>query len=389
MSVRSKSVVVTAVAIITALAISACGSSNDDSSADSTSSAVGALKGSKAKSAAEAGEAMAKEEGPPTTLTKDVTVGVVEVLGASEGVQRNVAGAEEASRALGWKTVACDGQGVPSKIADCFQFVESQGANVILSIANDPALINRPLREAKDKDIPVYNIGGDVPNTPLFAGSYAPSDATLAEVIDEYLFKEMEAEDRTTLAVQTTKAVGGLVVRTEQLKSDLGSHPDIEIIAENETDFADPVNSTTEATKTVLTANPDVGAFWSANDTDVPSIASAVQSSQSGSTPPLIVGFYGNKPTLDLIREGVVTAVSEAPTEATPWIALDQQARLLAREETPVQSEFAVGMYPLEFLEPFIVSKEENLPPKGSFAEPQHDFVSFFKAKWAAEYSKP
>jgi ABC-type sugar transport system substrate-binding protein len=389
MSSRTVRAALSAAFAITAVVLSACGS--DDKAATAASAgggggSVSSVGGSLGAVATKAGKDAAAKAGAAEKLPTGITVGVVQAVAASEGVQRLTAGAQEAAGILGWKVDVCDGQGLPAKIATCFQSVLDKKVDVVLSIANDPSTINRQLTIAHKRGIQTYNIGGDVPASRLLAGSYSPDDTAMTKLLDQFLVSKMKQDGRTSLAVQSNKAIGALRVRRQQLQQDLAGDPSVKVVAENETDLADPVASVTAAVRTTLTAHPDLGAVWASLDSDVPSIGRNVRAQVKGGKAPLIVGFYGNKDSLDLIRQGVVTGVVESPTEASSWIALDQALESMTRKTTPSSDRFAKSTYATDFLKPLIISKDQHLPTAGKYATPLSDFVSFFKAKWAAEF---
>jgi ABC-type sugar transport system substrate-binding protein len=361
-------------------------STGEEASGEANTESVGAQTGALAEEAKEAGEKAATESGKPMTLPSDITVGLVQGTDESEVSRRTEHAVKEAVEILGWKSKICVGQGVPTKIGQCAQSLVDANVNVILSNANEPAYINRALRVAKEKEIPFFNVGGDVPSSSYFAGSYVPNDAKMGEALNELLFKEMEAREGNELAIQDSKAVGALVTRREALQKGIEEHPEVEVVAENETDFANPTPSVTSAVRTVLTAHPDTTAFWGSLDFDFPVISHTAEAMAKGGELPIIVGFFGDKANLALIEEEKGTGVVEVASEADSYIALDQYIEMLTRKVAPSQEKFAPEtFYSLDFGKPTVVTKE-NLPPKGQYVEPPADFVTFFSTKWGDEF---
>ena len=124
-----------ALAAAAALIVAGCGSSSSSSStssaaaSSSTTTAAASTTASTpaastpgsslptapdAASATAAGEKAAAKEGPSVKLPKE-TIGIVNVLEASEAAQRLQAGAEQAAKALGWNVTAVDAAGDPTK----------------------------------------------------------------------------------------------------------------------------------------------------------------------------------------------------------------------------------------------------------------------------------
>lgn len=366
--------------VIAGLTLAACGDSSNGGEDTGSISAQGGEEQTEAEAAGEsAGQALGT-----SNLPAGIKVGFVQATSTSESVQRGTSGAQRASEKLGWDFQACDGKGIPGTVAACFQTFVNQNYDVILSLGNDPGLIGSQLKSAQAEGIPVFNVGSSQPPTPLFAADYAPSDQAMTRMLNDFLFEQMEERGGNKLAIQSPVAVYSLRVRLDMIRQDLKAHPEIELVADNETDFANPVASVQEATRTVMTSHPDVTAFWVSVDFDVGTVGRTVRAESSGGELPLVVGFFGSKDSLDLIRSGTVTAVVEAAVEASSWIAIDQAAELLAREQEPSESQ--TGDYSLEFLAPVLVTKDQNLPPAGQYVKPPADFVSFFTAKWATEF---
>jgi ABC-type sugar transport system substrate-binding protein len=380
--------------LVAVTAFTACGSSSSNSSSGNgkgnAGTQIGSQTGSKAAVAKAAGEKAAAAAGPAVKVPS-ITVGYVEGTSGSEVSRRVTAAARQAAAVMGWKFMYCEGQGVPAKIAECAQSLIDANVNVILSIANDPSMINRQLQEAKAKKIPFFNIGGAIPNAPGVTAQYVPDDALMTHTIDNYLFQQMKQKGVSTIAIQTSTANGALRARPVALQQDVAANPlnipGLKIIASNETDFANPGPSVTASVRTVLTANPSLGAYWASLDFDIPPLVAAVRSSAPAGKRPIIVGFFADKVSMDLIRRGDVSALVEVANEATAWTAIDQAAELVARKKAPVQDEYMRTIYPLQFVKPFIVDKTD-LPPQGQLASPPADFVTFFETKWAKEFGK-
>jgi ABC-type sugar transport system substrate-binding protein len=359
--------------------VAACGDDDDD---EEGVAVVASEKTEEAEEAGrEAGEAAGQAE-----LPSGVTVGILEVSANSEISRRVASAAREAVRTIGWDSEHCEGQGVPRQIASCGQSLLNQDVDVVLSIGNDPPVIARQLQQAKADDVPFFNVGGDVLQSERFTASYVPDDRAMTRVIDDYLFEQLEERGGDSLAIQTNEFIAALVTRGEVIREDLKEHPEIELVAENETDFANPVESVSEATRTVLTANSDLDALWAAIDFDIPPMARTARSVVDGELP-IIVGFYPGLENLELMRQGLVSGMVDAATEATAWAAVDQAAQMLARGEEPADDKFLEETYPLDFLEPILVTPEQNMPEaENEYVEPPADFVTFFTTKWGEEF---
>ena len=384
---RGRLAVVTLAGLASAVLVSACGSSNDSSA--SAAGQIVAQGGVAAISAQTAGEQAAQALGKPARLARGVTVGIVGFSSGSEAAMRLVHAAETALGQLGWKYVYCDPQADPAKAATCAQSMLDKNVGVIFSVATEAAPLARQLTEAKSRNIPWFNYGGDVANRAAFTASYAPDDAEMTRTIDQYLFGQMKQHGAKTIALDYNTAIGVLAVRYQTFLQDLKAHPDIKIVGKNETDLTNPVQNITNAARTIVTAHRDLGAYWTSIDFGASLVGNTVKATLQGARQPFVTGYYGTHVNLNSIRNGTVSAVVEEGLEASAWATVDQAAELLARKLTPSRDPFLHHTYKLQIMKPLLITKTQNMPPVGQYPKPPVDFVTFFKAKWAKEFTKP
>lgn len=367
------------VGLVLVFALAACGGDDDSDDAG----AVGAQTGDAAESAAAAGE---EDAGEPVDLPQR-TLGFIQFTNEAEIAVRMQVAAEEAAEAIGWDFLACDGQGDPRKQGACGSTLLDRGADVILSNSIAPATTRAAIQRADREDIPWIVVGGLVPDDPKVDAIYAPDDEAMTQLLWDWLVEETGGE-QTISILNEFPALEALGVRAEVIK-DLVSQDGggMEIVGEEEIDYTDVVGSIQRQVNNQLSQNPDVGTFWSITN-NIPPIVQSVKSngSRSGDNWPIIIGYFADLVNLDAIRAGDAEAVAEWPIEGDIWAAVDQAAQQVARDaETPRTREDLKPEYSLEFIEPTLIT-EENLPPEGEYPPPNEDFVSYFDAKWAAEF---
>ena len=142
------------------------------------------------------------------------------------------------------------------------------------------------------------------------------------------------------------------------------------------------------ATQAPLTANPDVKAFWFTFDTTGQVGGQVITAKFPGKAfpdKPLVATFHADLGTLDLMAKGNIDVTSEANYDAASWIALDQLASAWAygTEISKVEQPIYPGVGDLFGYQ--IITKD-NLPTAGEYVAPPVDVVSFFTAKWKAQY---
>jgi ABC-type sugar transport system substrate-binding protein len=376
-ALRGRFAITTCAALASAALLAACG--DGDNGKAGGESEVGAQTGAAKSSAATAGEQAAQKVGAQVGLPSGVTVGLIGFSSASEAAMRLVHAGQTAIKDIGWTYEYCDPEADPAKAANCAQSMLNKDVDVIFSVAHEASALARQMKEAKKRDIPWFNYGGDVANRDAFAASYAPDDAEMARTINKYLLGEMERRGATTVAAEYNTAIGVLDTRWKVLQEDLKAHPDIKIVGKNETDLANPVESIGTAARTITTANRDLGAYWTSIDFGASLVAKTVKATLKGAKQPIVTGFYGTHTNLQNVRDGLISGLVEEGLEATAWVTVDQAAELLARKQTPSQDPFVDSTYKLDFMKPVLITKDENMPAAGKYPDPPADFVTFFK----------
>ena len=102
----------------------------------------------------------------PAKAPKDVKVGVVACGAQFRGCYAPALAAAEAAKALGWTVTIYDGAGTQEKQNGGMLDALSSGANLLLTAALDPDLIQLGLSKAKEAGVPVVSssAGTDTPN---------------------------------------------------------------------------------------------------------------------------------------------------------------------------------------------------------------------------------
>jgi ABC-type sugar transport system substrate-binding protein len=332
-----------------------------------------------------AGEEMAAEEGEPVDL-EPKTIGVLQIVGAAETIQRDTDGLEQAAEILGWKLNICDGEGDPAKMAACGNTLLNQKPDAIIGLNVEAAPVQAQMKRAQSDGIPWLNAGGPAAPSPLFSAQVVEDETEIGHIMAQFLIDKMGGEG--TIATTEFPPILALEQRMAAFYELIDEQPGMETVDKHTVNFTDLTADVRRWSTATLTKHPDLGAFGLCVDTDPVAVASVVQSKFRGKQypeRPLIVGSQGDLANLDLIRKGQVDAVSETAISATAWMAIDQLAEHFARDKP--FAENARESYPLDFLEAQLVTKE-NVPSEANvYVDPPEDFVAFFTAKWAKEFN--
>ncbi|HVV90274.1 MAG TPA: sugar ABC transporter substrate-binding protein [Solirubrobacterales bacterium] len=351
--------------MLASLALAACGGGSSSSSGSS----------------GEAGSESTSEEGEGGSgSVEPKTIGILDVLEASESAYRAQAATEEAVEHVGWKDVVIDAQGDPTKSAAGMTSLVNQKVDAIVSIANQPETIQDGLRQAQEAGIPVIAIGGEVAPSELIAAEYAPNEEEMTEALNKFFFERLEGTNGQ-IGVITAPIFYALKIRDEKLKEDLKSQPNVKVVAEHETVVTNAIQDTINTTETFLSAHPEMAGIWTDLDTDIPPAAQVLKAKGlCGKV--VLVGYYGDKPNLKALNEGCATGVVDTAIEASGYMAIDALlGDFVNGTEIPPKPEYSTN-----FFAPEIITKENAPKNPEEGVKPAIDYVSYFNKKWEKEY---
>ncbi len=385
-----------AVLVFGVLVLAGCGGSSSSSSStastegtEAASKAEGSEGGgdeAKAKEATEAGVKAGEKSGKPVAVEKQV-IGEIQVVGAADSVQRATHGLEAAAAEFGWGVKVCDAEGDPVKMSSCANTLLSEGVTAIVDHSIEAAIVKPQMEEAKKRGIPWINIGGPALPSPLYSTEVVEGESEIGGIMGEYIAERMEGKG--TVASTEEPAIYALKLRMAAVYKVLAEHPEIEVIDKHTVDLTNLVPDVRTWSESVLTKEPNLGAFALCVDTDPVAVASVVQSNKGPGKQyperPLIVGSLGDLANLELIRKGQVDATADVPYEAFGWISVDQLAGYFSRG-----TEFSQDpqkTYGLPILKAQLITKE-NVPsnPK-EYPAPPVDYEAFFGSKWGTEFT--
>jgi ABC-type sugar transport system substrate-binding protein len=396
-----------------AVIVAGCGSSNSSSSssaaAPSSSTTTGAAAASTtastpasssstssgsslptaptAAAASAAGQKAAAKEGASVKLPHE-SIGIVNVLQASEAAQRLQAGAEQAAKALGWKVTAVDAAGDPTKSQSDMAAFVNEGVSAIVDLSNPTAAITQALAQARAKNIPVINIGGLQDPSPNLAAQYYGDPTDLTAALDKYMFAKLPAHSQIAAFVSP--------ILLDERKRDAQFMSDAK--AAGATVYTYPINlanlsgDATTAAHTALQAHPGLNAFWGDIDGEFPIVAQVLKGANKCSS----IGnynFYDDLINLKTIPTGCGTAVTTSPVGSDGWAAVDQFAEFFARKKSITSfpatwTDLENNIYGVDIRtgNAIEVIDNANLPPAGQYVPPKTDYPALFAAKWKTEF---
>jgi ABC-type sugar transport system substrate-binding protein len=323
-----------------------------------------------------------------------ITLGYLQVLGASESAQRLENEARDAAALLGWDFVQCDAEGVPDAMQTCGDSLIDQGVDAILTDGTTVEVIVDQLDRAAAAGIPFVNSGGTQSFYDKYAASFNPDDAAFGRVLAEWVVDNVEPGNIFVSSVAFT-AWGK--AREDSL-AEVIAGTGFTISNTVDVDFADVVGTAADAVSAQLTADPDTAVIWLSFDLAALGGGPVVSDLFPAGDGPEVATFYSNCITQDQMRSGGVTVTVEENLEWSSWVAIDQIAAFFdsgapfSQDLRPTYT--AADGSVIQFSQPFIVTPDD-IPDscevgRGPYPTPPDaaaaGFRDFFKAKWADEY---
>ena len=344
------------------------------------------------------GTARAWPTGPAVELPQ-LTVGYLQVFGASEAAQRLEFSAKDAVDHLGWDWEYCDAEGVPDAMQTCLESFINSGVDAIVTDGTTVEVIVESLARARGAGIPFVNTGGTQSFYHLYAASFNPNDSRMGRVLAEWMVENRGKDGEIQMSSVNFAKWG--TDREDSLRAVIAGTP-LTIGDEEVVDFADAINGPADAAARWLLQAPDSVAFWLTIDAAALGVGPVIVSQLPGvSLPdrPMVLTFYANCATQEQMKAGGVDASVEENLEWGSYVAMDQIAAYYAKGV-----EFADELRPyyldadgnaVQFSIPFIVTPADLAdvcePGRGPYPTPTDPswapYADFFEARWAAEYS--
>ena len=293
--------------------------------------------------------------GATAKATPKITVGFLQILGASPSAQRNETQFKRAAKALGWKVNVVDAQGDPAKMASGIQSFVTQKVDAIVTIAVAPASSQQALTAAKKAGIPAITIAGPNPDpNKLYAAQIAPNDSALGAISAQHLCDTLGKGAK--VVAQFFPLLDALVRRDTVAKAVFG-HCGVTVVASHQVDFANAVQDSTKSTLDMLRAHPEATGVWADQDFEFAAAVNAVNQLGRGKKVK-VFGFLAGAETLGTLRKGL-PAVSLADANYNPcaWIAADQLLQFFGSKK-PIDPNAQYNVYPINT----VLITDRNVP---------------------------
>jgi ribose transport system substrate-binding protein len=305
-----------------------------------------------------------------------LTIGFLQILGASPAAQRLEAQFMRATKILGWKVNTVDAQGDPAKMAAGIQSFVTQKVDAIVTIAVAPAAAQQALQAAKKAGIPALTVGSPNPDPGhLYQAEISPNDSALGAVLAQYMCDTLGSGAKV---VAQFFAPLDALARRDTVAQALFNHCGIKVVATHQVDFANAVQDATKSTLNMLRAHPEATGVFADMDFEFAAAINAIN--QLGRSKKVkVFGFLAGAETLGAMRKGgAAAALADAEYNPCPWLAVDQLLQLFGPKKKPVDPLAQYDVVPMHT----VLITPTNIPTGNEY--PYADPAKFFVPRWKA-----
>lgn len=314
---RTPAALVVAGLLASALAAAGCGSSSERTTSTGTS-----------KTTAAAAAAPYRSEVPssPSPAVAGKTIGIVSLTNSAEFYPRETRAIQQAARTIGWTTKLVDIRGDVTKAPDAIENLLQSGVDGIVLETIVPSLAGDAIAAAKAKHVPLIDT--------LSGVEASASRGALAATIEQRLVPEAtvlgermitDLGDGAKIATISDKFAPVGAIPSATLRATVKGR--LDIVADHQVNYANPVPDAQNAVQAWLTQYPDLKGIWCAYDGPC---VGAAQAAQEAGRDVRIYAIDGDPSALDLMRKGVKWVDFATPLEYSGWLTIDTMNSVLA-----------------------------------------------------------
>ena len=206
-----------------------------------------------------------KEPPTPSSVKKQITIGMVAKSQSNDVFQAAYAGAKDAASELGskygvdvtidWRTPVSEDA---AKQVEAIEALTRAGVSAIIVSCSDAATVSPAIDEAVDKGVPVMCFDSDAPASKRFC-SYGTDDTSCGQRIMEAVCKS--SNDQGVVAILAgNQSAPNLQKRVVGAKDELATHPGVKLLDAGGGVFyhEETPEKAAEAVATATNANPQI-----------------------------------------------------------------------------------------------------------------------------------
>lgn len=221
--------------------------------------------------------------------------------------QAYVKGLQDACKAAGYQFILSDQKSSQqAEVSGSIDLI-NQGISALINSPVEPAALPAVIEKAHQANIPV--VIGDVGVAGKYDAFIVSNNEEGARLAAQYMIEHLKDKSGTKeillIELHPGAAVGG--PRTKGFLDEIKKHPDYKIVAS--LNGNDTVQGGYQTTQNTLSANPNLSGIYATNDPEAEGAVQALKAaSKNGVKDVLLVGFNGDPPALELIKNGEMAA---------------------------------------------------------------------------------
>lgn len=220
----------------------------------------------------------------------------------------------------------------------------------------------------------------------------APDEARLTALLDRWLLARLldgGGDDPVEIGAWIAPVLGeGLIARDRQRAVDLAAADRVREVVTHEIALDDLERDVRASTERALERHPRLRGLWQTCEPCVATQARALDAlGLTGTDRPLIAGFYSNRATRRLVRDGRVAGLVQVDTRAHGLVAIDLAVQHWSHGRPwPAAGTDTMAGYGVPLGEPWVIDRENVGDDPSELRPPGPDPVAFFRDRWAAAF---
>ncbi|MBN2859668.1 MAG: substrate-binding domain-containing protein [Sphaerochaetaceae bacterium] len=235
--------------------------------------------------------------GASESASDEIVIGI-SVIGAEHNWDINAYnGAQDRAKELGMKVLAFDGERRPEKQISDVKSLIARKVDVIAVILGDVESLSPVLKEARDAGIPV--VTADFENPYTLSNVSTDNRAAMAALVEQMV---ADMNQKGEVGIFYTPGIPVAELRYEVFTGVLDRYPQVKVVAQEAWQFPNVTPDAYEKSKDMLTAHPEIDAFWTVFD--MPMIGAAQAIADKGMQADVkTYGFDGDPTAMKMIQD--------------------------------------------------------------------------------------
>jgi len=301
-------------------------------------------------------------------------------------------GVAAAAAAFGFELVTFDPDFDQARREQCVADAIALRPDLIVATVVAPHLVPDQVAEAAALGIPWIGVGALQAPFPGVVAQVAPDETALTALLDRWLLDRLLADGgdgEVEIGAWIAPVLGeGLIARDRQRAVDLAAAPRIRERVTHEIALDDLERDIRASTERALDRHPRIRGLWQTCEPCVTTQALTLDVlGLRGEDRPLIAGFYSNRTTRRLVRDGRVGGLVQVDTRVQGLVAVDLAVEhWTSGRPWPEAGTDPTAAYGVPLGRPWVIDRDNVGLTVDELRPPGPDPVAFFATRWAERF---